>query len=281
MVKYAWATDCHLDHIPSEQAFIDFANSLIERDPPGIFITGDISNAQHLVYHLSALEKLVQRPIFYVLGNHDFYNGDIESVRKSMKQVSNMSQFLKYVPLKSYTMLTPSTALVGHDGWYDALNGDAKNSQFMMSDWCMIKDFLPHSGGHQFMYRMNAVKDKDALITHVRKLAHEAVLHVHNGIKDAVRYHKNVIVLTHYPPFAESHVYRGQVGDKDAQPWYTSKMMGDMLLDAAKAFPHVNFTVLAGHTHGHYEGKHADNLRVIVGGAEYRSPKLSGLIEVP
>lgn len=280
MAKYAWCTDIHLDHIDRDDALVAFAESLVATEPPGVLISGDISNAQRLVYHLSVIERVVQRPVFFVLGNHDYYGGEIEPVRKSMRELTNMSQFLKYLPLNPYVALTPGTALVGHDGWYDALYGDGARSRFMMNDWVMTKDFVPFSGGSQYMRTMGNVKDRDGLIAHARKLAHEGVMHVHNGIKSAARYHKNIVVVTHYPPFQESHIYNGKVGDSDAQPWFTSKMMGDMLLDASKAYPGVSFTVLAGHTHGKYDGQPAPNLRVHVGGADYGRPGLAGLIEV-
>lgn len=280
MTKYAWCTDVHLDHIDRDDALVAFAQSLVTTEPAGVFITGDISNANRLVYHLSVIERVVQRPVFFVLGNHDYYGGEIEPVRKAMRELSNMSQFLKYLPLSPYVALSPSTALVGHDGWYDAHHGNGVRSRFTMSDWVYIKDFIPHSGGASFMRMHGNLRDRDALIAHVRKLAHDGVLHVHNGIKLAARYHKHVVVLTHYPPFRESHIYGGKVGDDEAQPWFTSKMMGDMLLDAAKAFPNTHFTVLAGHTHGRYHGKHAANLEVRVGGADYGQPQLAGLIDV-
>lgn len=280
MMKYAWTTDCHLDHTDRDDALVAFAQSLVVTEPAGVFITGDISNANKLVYHLSVIERVVQRPVFFVLGNHDYYGGEIESVRKSMRELSNMSQFLKYLPLSPYVALSPSTALVGHDGWYDAYHGDGTRSRFMMNDWVCIKDFVPHSGGASFMRLNGNLRDRDALIAHARKLAHEGVLHVHNGIKSAARYHNHVVVLTHYPPFRESHIYGGKIGDDETQPWFTSKMMGDMLLDAAKAFPNTRFTVLAGHTHGRYDGKFAPNLEVHVGGADYGRPQLAGLIEI-
>lgn len=280
MAKYAWCTDIHLDHIDRDDALVAFAESLIKTEPPGIFITGDISVAPRLVYHLSVIERVAQRPIYYVLGNHDYYNGEIEPVRKSMRELTNMSQYLKYMPLSPYIAVSQNTALVGHDGWYDAYNGDGAKSRFLMNDWCMIKDFIQNSGGHQYMRMMGNVKDRDLLISQFRRLAHEGVTHVQNGIKAAARFHKNVIVLTHYPPFAESHIFEGRVGDSEAQPWFTSKMMGDMLMDASKAYPGVNFTVLAGHTHGKYDGKPAPNLQVHVGGADYGRPVLAGLIEV-
>lgn len=280
MAKYAWATDVHLDCITSEQGLIAFAESLVVTEPQGLFLTGDISNASQLIYHLSAIERVVQRPVFFVLGNHDYYGSDIDTVRKAMHQVSNMSQFLKYLPLTSFVPLSPNTALVGHDGWYDVLNGLGEKSRFMMSDWSAIKDFVPFSGGGSFMRNTGNVKDRYGLVEHARQLARAGVMHVHNGIKSAVRTHKNVVVLTHFPPFQESHIHEGKIGDAEAQPYFTSKMMGDMLLDAARAFPNTSFTVLAGHTHGKYDGKPMPNLEVHVGGAEYGRPTLAGLIEI-
>lgn len=269
MSHYAWATDVHLDFLKGDQRrLIAFAESLVERNPTGILLTGDVSVAHQLVFHLSAVERVVQRPIYFVLGNHDYYGSGIEEMRKSMHQLSNISPFLKYMPTLAYQALSPSTALVGHDGWYDALYGDWQGSKFEMTDWQLIHDFRQVNG------------DKSTIVSLARKLARDAVLHVQAGIKQAVRYHKHVIVLTHFPPFREAHVHQGRTGDDHAQPWFTSRMMGDMLLDASRAYPNVKFTVLSGHTHGKWSGKIAENLMVHVGGAEYARPVTQGLVEV-
>lgn len=270
MAKYAWATDIHLDFLANRpQELITFAESLIKDGPTGIFLTGDISTAKNVVYHLSALEKVVQRPIYFVLGNHDYYGSSIEQVRKTMRELSNASPFLRYMPTMPYYGLSPSTAVIGHDGWYDGYYGDWQTSSFGMNDWSAIHEFREVQG------------NKATIVSVARKLAHEGVTHCHNAIKQAVRYHKNIVLLTHIPPFRESHIFQGKIGDDNTQPWFTSKMMGDMLLDASKAFPSHTFTVLAGHTHGKYSGKIKDNLIVNVGGAEYYQPALQGLVEVP
>lgn len=279
MTQYAWATDTHLDFLHTEQAVIEFANTLAASSTAGIFLTGDISISNQIVYHLSIIERIAQRPIYFVCGNHDFYRSEISIVRSELHELSNMSPFIKYMPTTSYVALTPSTAVVGHDGWYDALYGDYARSNFMMSDWIAIKDFIATSGGREYV-NGGRLKDKNALVGLARKIAHEGVLHVHNGIKAATRYHKNIVVLTHFPPFAQSHIHEGKVGDADAQPWYTSKLMGDMLLDASKSFPNVNFRVLCGHTHGKFDGKITNNLSVHVGGAEYGQPAIAGLIDI-
>lgn len=269
MSTYAWATDVHLDFLQNDsQRLIKFAESLLKPNPTGIFLTGDISTAKSLVYHLSAIEKVVQRPIYFVLGNHDYYGGSIAEVRTTMHELGRVSPFLRYMPTMPYYALTPSTAIVGHDGWYDAFFGNWKNSSFRLNDWNAIREYAPHNGA------------VSTIVEYSRKLAHEGVLHVQEGIKQAVRYHKNVIVLTHYPPFREAHIFEGKQGDDEAAPWFTSKLMGDMLHLAAKTYPHVNFTVLAGHTHGKCSYKQFPNLYVHVGGAEYNLPVMQGTIEV-
>jgi predicted phosphohydrolase len=276
MAKFAWATDIHLDHC-DEKKLIAFGESLIASNPEAIILSGDISNGRQITFHLSALEKIVERPIYFVLGNHDYYGSSIEETRKTMKEVSNYSQYLRYLPNQPYAVMSPSTALIGHDGWYDALNGDWKLPGFNIADWRYIAEFAAVSQGGV---------NKANIVDVAKKLAHDGVMHVHNAIKSATRYHQNIVIVTHVPPFAESHLYKGKVGDADAQPWFTSKMMGDMLLDAAKSFPKVSFTVFAGHTHGKYSGKFSDNLTVHVGGwplgqRDYGNPILQEVIEIP
>jgi predicted MPP superfamily phosphohydrolase len=269
MATYAWATDTHLDLLANNtQAVIHFAESLVAQNPTGIFLTGDIATAKSLVYNLSAIERVVQRPVYFVLGNHDYYGGNTEQVRKTMRELTNASPFLRYMPTMQYYALSPATAVIGHDGWYDALYGDFNNSNFSMNDWTAIQDFAQVNG------------NKATVATVARKLAKESTMFVHDAIKKAVRYHKNIVILTHVPPFAEAHMHLGKPGEPTAMPWFTSKMMGDMLRDAANAFPTVNFTILAGHTHGKADVKIAPNLTCHVGGAEYYKPMLQGTLEV-
>jgi len=275
MAKFAWATDIHLDHLGDDkQRLIQFGESLVKDGPTGIFLTGDLSVAKSLPYHLGALEQIVKRPIYFVLGNHDYYGSRIENVRHQMKMVTNASPFIRYLPTLPYVALngpglSGTACVLGHDGWYDALYGDLNNSNFQMTDWHAIGEFREVNGS------------KATIAGLARKLAHEGVTSVHNSIKAAVRYHKHIIILTHYPPFLQSHIHEGRLGEQTVTPWFTSKMMGDMLLDASKAFPNVKFVVLAGHTHGKYDGKITNNLEVHVGAADYGHPVLQGLIDVP
>lgn len=279
-MKYAWTTDCHLDHIDDDDRLRAFSESLVVNDPSGIIITGDISNAQRLVYHLSVIERVVQRPVFFVCGNHDYYTSSIAEVRKQLHSLTNMSQYLRYLPTIPFMTLNPSTALVGHDGWYDGLNGRPHSNQFLLNDWVQTKEFHQASGGRQYVGMMRDVKDRKLLLEVCRKLANEGVQHMADGIKAATRHHKAIVVATHVPPFPETHIFEGAIGDQYAQPWFTSKMCGDMLLAAAAAYPNVQFTVLAGHTHGQFDGMIKPNLKVRVGAADYGRPGVCGYVEV-
>jgi hypothetical protein len=130
------------------------------------------------------------------------------------------------------------------------------------------------------MSMMGRVKSMPQITIKARELAQECATHVHDAIKQAVRYHKNIVLLTHVPPFAESALHFGKASDPHAVPFYTNKILGDLLIDAARSYPTVSFTVLCGHTHSYYYGKHAKNLRVFVGKAEYNVPMLANEIDV-
>lgn len=273
MNRIAWCTDIHLDHLKSDQDIVKFSETIKSRNVEGVIITGDISNSQSIVLHLSMLERLLQFPVYFVLGNHDYYGSDVATVREQMKEVSNMSGFLRYLPTTPYVTLSPSTALIGHDGWYDALYGDYKKSQFVMADWRAIRDFVD----------VNSMLDERTpnysnIVMKARELASGAVQHVHAAIKGAIRHHKNIVIATHFPPFEKLHRFRGKPGDFSVVPWYTSKMMGDLILSAAKSFPDVNFTVLAGHTHGFCSERIAGNVHCYVGGATYGAPSVADVL---
>ena len=279
MARIAWATDIHLDFL-NEESVIKFAEGVRKQNVNGLILTGDISVTQGLVLHLSMLERVLQVPIWFVLGNHDYYGGYTEGVRQQMTELTNMSGFLKYLPTTPYVNLTRDTVLVGHDGWYDALYGDAANSRFIMADWKKIGDFVD-AGALQEGGWSSGMPVISNIIPKARELAHEGVQHVHDGIKAAMRYKpKNVIVATHFPPFKEAHLHEGKLGDDHAQPWYTSKMMGDMLLSASRTFPDVQFMVLAGHTHGKFSGNITENLICHVGHSDYGRPALADVFEI-
>lgn len=266
MSHYAWITDIHLDHVKNVDQTVIFFQQLIKTNPEGIIISGDISTAPNIVMHLGLIESIVQRPVYFVLGNHDYYGGSIDQVRKQMAELEKISPFLKYLPNTTYHMLNSSTAIIGHDTWYDVINGAGPNSKFKKDKFDLIYEFKN--------------KSQDKIIELARQLSHEGVVHLQKGVKEAFRYAKKIIVVSHVPPYAAAHVHNGRQGSADEVAWFTSKLLGDMLTQASIAFPDRHIISLSGHTHGQFENKMARNLEVLVGGAEYGTPTLAKLISI-
>ena len=63
-------------------------------------------------------------------------------------------------------------------------------------------------------------------------------------------------------------------------PFFSSKVLGDLLLDYAMRYPDIHFEVYCGHTHTAHDYRAHDNLLVRVGGAEYSHPKIADMIQL-
>lgn len=276
-MRLAWATDIHLDFITNPQSPVAssnnldvFCNLLKREDPDALIISGDISLAAFLKDHLLALESRIQRPIFFVLGNHDFWGGSFDSVRKNVTSFSNSSDYLKYLSTSSYTMLTQDVALVGHDGWYDGFYGDPRMSAAAMNDWELISDLL----------KARTSFGLEGVLLASRQQALLAANHVADSIKKAIlKKPKKIIVVTHVPPFTDP-LDKSALDKNDLYPWYSSKTMGDMLLTAAKNNPQIDFEVFCGHVHEECNKAILKNLFLHVGGAEYSSPRTQGTFNI-
>ena len=88
MARIAWLTDLHLDFIEPDTAIADFCRSVADCPSDVVLVGGDISTAASLEAHLRQLEAAVQRPIYFVLGNHDFYGGRIADGRGGVSELS-------------------------------------------------------------------------------------------------------------------------------------------------------------------------------------------------
>src|SRR5438128_329697 len=76
MPRIAWLTDLHFDFLSpdEERLFLD----RVRRDGPDVVvISGDISEARDVANDLRAIAERLALPVYFVLGNHDFYYGSI------------------------------------------------------------------------------------------------------------------------------------------------------------------------------------------------------------
>lgn len=276
-MKIAWFTDIHLDCVDNLRDTITRLK-LEAKSSEIVVITGDISVGTSVVQHLKQLENALNKPIYFVMGNHDYYFSNILETRKKVTEACRHYSFAKYLGSIPYIKLNNSTALIGSDGWYDGINGNVDDSEIIMNDWIKIADFSPAVRPTV----MGKSLDKGIILQIARAICKASVAHVFKGIKSTVDNFDHLIIATHFPPFVES--YRKEkfesIDSELVIPWYTSRMMGEMLLSAAKTYPNTQFTVLSGHTHGHFTGDILPNLHAKVGKSQYGAPQIAGHVDI-
>jgi Icc protein len=264
-MKLTWITDPHLNFLdPTDTE--EFFRIVAEEPSDAVLISGDISEAHDIARHLNNLDSAVQRPVYFVLGNHDFYRGSIGGVRSTVGAICRACPRLHWLPDSGVVPLTTETCLIGHDGWGDGRYGDYWGSRIELNDWWLIEDFTNFGKGGR-LEKLQALGD-------------EAADHFRSVLPDAIARFRHIIVLTHVPPFREACWHKGQISDDDWLPHFTCKAVGDALREAMDAAPDRRMTVLCGHTHGAGEADILPNLRVLTGGAVYRDPRIQSVLEV-
>src|SRR5437868_2829700 len=112
----AWLTDIHLNFLKPQEIGA-FFESLREVRADAIMLTGDVSDARDIADRLEQLAATVERPFYFVLGNHDFYGGSIRGVRAEVRAACLESANLHYLTAGEPVEVAPGVGLVGHDGW--------------------------------------------------------------------------------------------------------------------------------------------------------------------
>ena len=265
MTKILWMTDIHLD-FATKSTFELLLEKVKEKDSDIIIISGDIANSIILVNTLESIASLLEKPIYYVLGNHDYYGSSIKTVRLRMKKLNKKNQYLKYLPLNGIIKLENDTCLIGHDSWYDGKNGCYMDSRVSLSDVTRIQDLIGF--------------DKMQRLTIFENLAQEAANYFEENISKAFEDYNNIIAVMHVSPFKESSYYGGKQSDDNWLPFFSSKIVGDVLTNLMKENPNKNMTVLCGHSHGKKDIKILHNLLVKAGSADYYYPIIQEVFEV-
>ena len=190
-VKIVWLSDTHMAALKKEE--LDKLFALVKENKPDIvLIGGDICNGPHF---LSAyLEKIIACPFYFILGNHDFYYGSIEEVKKRAQLLAQKTVNGNYLTDLQVVHLAKNIALIGHDGWADGRAGDFMQSNILLNDYFCIQDLKNLS--------------KKELLEKLNKLGDEAAAYFKKTLNEACASYKKVIILTHAPPFEEVCRYK-------------------------------------------------------------------------
>ena len=264
-MKLIWLTDIHFDFL-NKEGINQFLEKVQSTKPDAVLVGGDIGIAKHIKDYLQSLEVALQCPIYFVLGNHDYYGESIASVRLRIEKLSVKSMYLNYLPSVGSIELTPETCLVGHGCWGDAGYGDFINSKVMLRDYEVIQDLI-HCDHEELQNKLNTLGD-------------EASCYLEQVLQPALLRYENIFVLTHVPPFLESTWHQGHNSDNDWVPHFSCKAVGDMLLDLMSQHPEKNMTVFCGHTHSRGSAWLLPNLLIRTGAAIYGKPDITDVISV-
>ncbi len=264
-MKLAWLTDIHLNFLSPFQ-MEQFLASVNNTQADALLISGDITEAPRLAWHLTQMEAYLSRPIYFVLGNHDYYQSSFVDVHREVRQVTRQTAHLHWMNDSGVIELTPDTALIGHDGWADGRCGNYARSELLLTDYVAIKDF----------HNLN----KADLLRTLNRLGDAAAAHFQEVLPKALAQYRHVFLITHVPPFCETCWQNSRYSDDDFRPHFASRIVGEVLHDIMQRHPDHLLTVLSGHTHTPGQAHMLHNLLVISGRAEYRKPEVQRVFEI-
>jgi predicted phosphohydrolase len=258
-MRIAWLSDIHLNFVPHPE-IEKFSHKVADCGAEVALISGDISEAPYLKEHLNIMAKIIKFPIFFVLGNHDFYRSSIDRTLNLATEISSNSGNLVWLTSEDIVELSDNTVMIGHESWNDGRIGDYENSPYVPADFFMIEDFMG--------------LDKDEKLKLMQSLADKAAEHFRLNLPKACQTAENVILLTHVPPFRKSCWYKGKVSDDEHQPYFASKIAGETIREIMREHPSNNLTVYCGHTHGGGKAQILNNLIVHTAEAAYEKPEI-------
>jgi len=263
-MRILWITDTHFDHL-DENIKEDYMKEILSHNPDCLFITGDISNSRTISSNLKSISKYFNIPIYFTLGNHDYYFSSFKGVDKQVNNLCQKHQNLHFMDSVVLKELTGDTCVIGHTGCNDGGFGNFLDSNVMLSDYMFINNLAG-------LYKCD-------LLDKLEKRSRQAVDHIKHSLSVAFGSYSKVFLLTHVPPWKEISTYQGVVSDNSWLPHFSCKMMGIAIEEFMKDC-NGKLTVLCGHTHDTIEMDISHNIHVCVSGAEYGFTRIAKIIEI-
>ena len=137
-MKIVWTTDPHFNFVRNED-LLEYVEEVDALGADVLFLTGDLAESHNVWKYLDYLDSALRIPIYYVLGNHDYYGSSIGKVREIARNLTKdpMTGHM-WLPEAGVVRLTDDTAVVGVDGWADGKYGNPIYSKVVLNDWFAI-----------------------------------------------------------------------------------------------------------------------------------------------
>jgi predicted phosphodiesterase len=268
-MKIAWVTDIHINFLDKIER-LSFYESIMATEFELMIISGDIAEAPSVCKLLTEMAQTINKPIYFVLGNHDYYFGQIAAVQEEVIRLTSTHPLLHWLSIMKPVLLKDGLFIIGQDGWADGRYGDYARSTVTLNDSRLIADLFQEKclGKDKVLAKMQQLADEDA-----EKLNAQLFEAIHLNAQ-------RIIVVTHIPPFKENCLHEGKISDENFLPYFASRATGEVLLSLATEYPQVDFMVFCGHTHSASHYQPLANLVVRSGQAEYYKPTMQELIEI-
>lgn len=263
-MRMGWLSDIHLNFL-DESGVRRFIDAVASEPVDGWLLGGDIGEAASVMKYLRLFEAEVPAKTYFTLGNHDFYGGSLQGVHAQVRSLVEESERLIWLNASQPQMLGGSVALVGDDAWADARFGDPEGTPVELNDFYLIEELA-------------GLTRKD-LICRLNRLGDASAARLAPKIKAAAGLRRQVVILTHVPPFREAAWHQGRRSTDDWLPWFSCQAVGREILASARSHPENRFLVLCGHTHGAGVWTAAPNVMVRTAHAVYGSPWVQDVIE--
>jgi hypothetical protein len=258
-MKVGWLCDIHLNFLDIGRR-VAFYEQLRAVGADAFLVGGDIAEAPGLSSYLEELAVGLGVPVYFVLGNHDFYRGSIARTREKAQKLSVDIPNLHWLPAAGLVPLSDECGLVGHGCWGDGRLGDFWGSRVQLNDFRLIKEL-----------RGFGAAERLALLHH---LGDESASFLRGTLVEAFARYEKVICVTHVPPLLETSWCGRDQSDAEFLPFFACQAAGEVVNEIAAARPDRHLTVLAGHTHMAASKLVRPNLELHIGAATYGEPAL-------
>jgi Icc-related predicted phosphoesterase len=269
--KIGWATDTHFE-LASKEAWKEFVTDAKKHD--ALLITGDIAQSNTWEYYLHKLKKeLDNKPIWFVLGNHDCYQSSIKTELERLQAYSKVDNSIIALSEIDGVWLDNQTLLIGGENWWDGGYSSGENGLLqkliMREDYTTIEELTTISNNEELKFVLN-------------KLSTEFAEKLIKKVKTSFEKHKakRIVLATHVPPYRENCTHFGVTMITGFLTHFSSSILGTQLREIMLEHTDKKMVVLTGHTHDRTSYRVLPNLLSLTGKSKLYKPKVRDTINL-